>query len=80
MTLMRILEVESLEMKLTYIRRHESLESPRPGPLVPTDRHPHRQEFHQLAEFDPKEDMHKKTLLRRKVPVQTKTADDKEHE
>jgi hypothetical protein len=78
--LMRILGIKSYEMKLTYIRRHESLESPRPGPLVPVDRRPLHQEFHQLAEFDPKEDMHMKTLLRRKGPVQTKIADDREHE
>jgi hypothetical protein len=78
--LMRILGVKSLEKNLTYIRRHESLESPRPGPLVPVDRRPLRQEFHQLAEFDPKEDMRKKTLLRRRAPVQIKTADDREHE
>ena len=78
--LMRILGVKSLEMRVTYIRRHGSLESPRPGLLVPVDRPPLRQEFHQLAEFDPREDKHKKTLLRRKEPVQTRTADDREHE
>ena len=44
------------------------------------DRRPLRQEFHQIAEFDPKEDMHKKTLLRQKGPVQIRTADDREHE
>ena len=78
--LMRILGVIVFVMKSTYIRRHESLESPKPGPLVPVDHRPPRQEFHHLAEFDPKEDTHKKTLLRRKEPVQTKTADDREHE
>ena len=75
--LIRILGVKYFE---TYIRRHESSESPKPGPLVPMDRRPLRREFHPLAEFDPKEDMHKKTLQRRKGLVQTRTVDDIEHE
>ena len=78
--LMRIFEVKLLEMKTAYTRRHESLESPIPGPLVPVGHHPLRQEFRQLAEFDPEEDMCKKTLLRRKGLVQTRIADDTEHE
>ena len=78
--LMRIVGVKSLKKNLTYIRHHGSLESPRPGPLVPMDRRPLRQGFHQIAEFDPKEDMHRKTLLRRKGIVRIRTADDREHE
>jgi len=76
---MRILGVKSLEI-ITYIRLHESLESPSPVPLVPVDRRPLCREFHQLVEFGPKEDMHTKTLLHRKGPVQTRSADDREHE
>lgn len=62
----RILEINCLEMKTTYTRHHESLESPIPGLPVPTGHRPLRQEFRQLAEFDSEEEMCKKTLLRRK--------------